>query len=659
MKSVKRMLCALLSLSFVLSAISCLANPEKTNGDSDKDTTTMKTSTTTQKNDPDPNPDQKTYNILFIGNSFTARNDLPDVLFANMARSAGYKVNVTNIEKGSWTLTAFASSSDVYGAKVDQALNSAIKYDYVVLQEQSTRSIDEDAFFYAGVRSICEKIKKNNPDAEIVLYDTWGFHDTHSYLTSRGYDCEEMTYRLAAAYEAIAREMDLTVAYTGFTVLELYRKTSVFPYDPADNKHPSYAGSFGAAATIFYTIFGDCAEEQMTYCGAVGANRDTIVSIAYDVAHNLDIHWTPALREEYKTTSEGKTVGGGTFEFLNGKGTEEEPYLVNKVSDLVKLGELVNGGTSTAGMYFKMENDIDLDLDKEGLSWVPIGTAAAPFMGNFDGNGYKVYNMNCSTATLADIGFFGCVSGSPVQGMNASVRNLTVYGKITAASNHAGGIVGMAVNTAKSGGAGGTTGLQIIENCVSYVSLEFTSNAGIGSGGVLGIAGNGTVVRDCTYEGTITQIGSNGFFLCGGIAGNSYGAELVRCINNGDITLTNTESSSTYIYVGGIVGQGSYQADAAAPTNLSYCINNGAIIASTKTSLYLGGLVGHAARRANSEIAYCAFYGSISGTSITKAPAIGDFYGYAEKTVTMSHCVTATAGEEADRTEIQNAFVKG
>ena len=37
----------------------------------------------------------KTYNILFIGNSYTHYNDMPEQIFSKVISSAGYKANVT------------------------------------------------------------------------------------------------------------------------------------------------------------------------------------------------------------------------------------------------------------------------------------------------------------------------------------------------------------------------------------------------------------------------------------------------------------------------------------------------------------------------------------------------------------------------------------
>src|ERR1700746_3852022 len=67
--------------------------------------------------------------VLFLGNSFTAVNDLP-YMFAALAWSGGHRV-VTGIQApGGWTLVDHSTSPDTPVAL------AAGRWNYVVLQEQ-------------------------------------------------------------------------------------------------------------------------------------------------------------------------------------------------------------------------------------------------------------------------------------------------------------------------------------------------------------------------------------------------------------------------------------------------------------------------------------------------------------------------------------------
>ena len=51
--------------------------------------------------------------------------------------------------------------------------------------------------------------------AEPIFYATWSRKAGSSILSDYGWTTEDMTWRLAAAYTAIANELDVRVAYAG------------------------------------------------------------------------------------------------------------------------------------------------------------------------------------------------------------------------------------------------------------------------------------------------------------------------------------------------------------------------------------------------------------------------------------------------------------
>ena len=121
---------------------------------------------------------------------------------------------------------------------------------------------------------------------------------------------------------------------------------------------------------------------------------------------------------------------------LDGEGTEEEPYEINSANDLRLLAynvanEEVDG---YAGCYFVLTRDISLS---DTASWLPIGYFAEtgdsepiPFKGNFDGQGYRIYNLKISDTTQDYAGLFGSLHG-------ATIKNLTVDGQVNANSKAA------------------------------------------------------------------------------------------------------------------------------------------------------------------------------------------------------------------------------
>ncbi len=195
----------------------------------------------------------KSYNILFIGNSYTFFNDMPTAIFQKIAESAGYTVQVTAITKGGWTLEKHGDPADEYGKAVDAALREN-RYDYVILQEQSVRPASEPEKFYAAVRSLAERVKANG--AKIVLYATWGRKTGSKILAEHGWTNEEMTNMLATAYRTIGKEIGAAVADVGLAFYDVYTHNgdTIDLYNP-DLTHPSPVGSYLAALKLFATVF--------------------------------------------------------------------------------------------------------------------------------------------------------------------------------------------------------------------------------------------------------------------------------------------------------------------------------------------------------------------------------------------------------------------
>lgn len=252
-------------------------------------------------------------NILFIGNSFTYFNTMPETLFARMAEASGYHVNVTSITTGGHYLIQHGNINDVCGAQVYAAL-AENDYDYVVIQEQSSNAIKSPESFYTGVRRLVNLIRKNG--AEPILYSTWGHHAGSDTLAGMpGWDTESMTYGLAAAYNAIGEELGLRISQVGLAFWDVlsHHGDNIGLYYK-DNYHPSAIGSYLSAMTHFANILGgnplNCA-----YNGNIDeATAAILKQAAYDATYR-----TPTIPDHYQTSSVG--IGDDGLFFVDGTKT--------------------------------------------------------------------------------------------------------------------------------------------------------------------------------------------------------------------------------------------------------------------------------------------------------------------------------------------------
>jgi len=104
--------------------------------------------------------------ILFIGNSYTTRNNLPR-LVAGLAADAeaSREVQVETIFAGG------ASLRRHWNAGVAQRTLAARRFDVVVLQEQSTLPVKNRARYHDNVRLFAAEVAGHG--ARVALYLTW------------------------------------------------------------------------------------------------------------------------------------------------------------------------------------------------------------------------------------------------------------------------------------------------------------------------------------------------------------------------------------------------------------------------------------------------------------------------------------------------------
>lgn len=173
--------------------------------------------------------------LLFIGNSFTARNNLPGLL-TQLAAAREMSVECQLISTGGASLRTHWNAGESL-----RAIQTG-HHDYVVLQEQSTLPIKNAARMHENVRLFDAAIR--TAGSKTVLYMTWARQ--HAPETSEV---------IAQAYNAIGKELAATVVPVG-VAWEGFLRTHDHPvlYDK-DQSHPTIAGSYLAACVFFATLF--------------------------------------------------------------------------------------------------------------------------------------------------------------------------------------------------------------------------------------------------------------------------------------------------------------------------------------------------------------------------------------------------------------------
>src|SRR5688572_27218498 len=181
-------------------------------------------------------PRKSALNVLFIGNSFTARNDLPG-LITRLAAAGGHGFDSRLISAGGASLRTHWNAGTAARAIEEGG------YDYVVLQEQSTLPIKNAKRMHENVRLFDTAIKAAG--AKTVLYMTWARRDE-----------PESQQAITDAYMTIAAELKADVIPAGVAWKRVLSKPKHPVLHDRDGSHPTLAGSYFAACCAFAVLFG-------------------------------------------------------------------------------------------------------------------------------------------------------------------------------------------------------------------------------------------------------------------------------------------------------------------------------------------------------------------------------------------------------------------
>lgn len=199
------------------------------------------------------NLQSQTKSILFLGNSYTFVNDLPQTL-AYVAASAGKNLNFDSNAPGGYTLQGHSTNATSL-AKI-----AAGNWDFVVLQEQSQLPSFPDFQVFAEVfpyaRTLDSLITASNPCTETIFFMTWGRKNGDaSNCASWPPVCtyEGMDSLLNLRYNMMADSNNALVSPVGALWRYIRQNYPQIELYQSDESHPSEAGTY-AAACCFYTI---------------------------------------------------------------------------------------------------------------------------------------------------------------------------------------------------------------------------------------------------------------------------------------------------------------------------------------------------------------------------------------------------------------------
>jgi hypothetical protein len=177
---------------------------------------------------------QRTTRVLLIGNSYTFLNGGIGKHLEDLAPS----VETSSLTVGSYSLAQHLTEGNAL-----ETIRSG-KWNYVVLQEQSQRPVSDEKAFRDATRELDRAIRQSG--ARTILLMTWERPDSATYGVT--------TKNLAHAYNSVGKELNVKVAPAGLAFARaLHAKPDLLLN--SSNGHPTTAGTYLAAATLYSTIF--------------------------------------------------------------------------------------------------------------------------------------------------------------------------------------------------------------------------------------------------------------------------------------------------------------------------------------------------------------------------------------------------------------------
>ena len=198
----------------------------------------------------------ETKNVLFLGNSYTSANNLPQMV-EDIALSMGDTLIWDIAAPGVYYLDDHLLSSTSLN-KIKSG-----NWDYVTLQEQSQAPTLPDSWMprvFENARKLDSIINTYNVCVETVFYMTWGRKNGDpaycAVFSTWPYVCtySGMDSLLNLRYRIMAENNNAIVSPAGAVWNYIRKNHPLIELYQADESHPTVAGTY-AAACCFYTAF--------------------------------------------------------------------------------------------------------------------------------------------------------------------------------------------------------------------------------------------------------------------------------------------------------------------------------------------------------------------------------------------------------------------
>jgi hypothetical protein len=251
--------------------------------------------------------------VLFIGNSYTYVNSLPQLIY-DLAITKQDTLVFDQLVTGGFTFNNHCANPQTW-----QKIRS-VKWDYVVLQAQSQEpsfspaQVASNTFPYA--KQLCDSVKSAHPCSKILFFMTWGRKNGDAFncnayppvCTYAG-----MQARLRQSYMMFKDSLKAHCAPVGVAWKTCrIQNPGIELYQP-DESHPSMQGSYLAACVFYTSIFNKTSQGSTFLAGLNVSDVNILQGLASKTVLDSTDLWTtvndiplPILSASHNTVCTGQ-----------------------------------------------------------------------------------------------------------------------------------------------------------------------------------------------------------------------------------------------------------------------------------------------------------------------------------------------------------------
>ena len=213
---------------------------------------------------------------------------MPDI-FRKMAQEGGHQIKVTAHAPGGIYVgdTRQGNAAHAYNPLVFDLIRSQ-KWNYIVIQDNQGAFCSGIGQFppvanvIVGHTRLRDSAIANNPCTKVVLFSGWCFKNGWQQSPPFFKNGSEMNQRVYVNYEILNNSIDGIVSPIGIAWNRIIKDLPTTDLWAADQAHPSYAGSYLTAATLYSSIFVSNPEQVMYKGGLDSAKARHMRKVAYE-----------------------------------------------------------------------------------------------------------------------------------------------------------------------------------------------------------------------------------------------------------------------------------------------------------------------------------------------------------------------------------------